>query len=138
MKSRSGAHLAAPPRGTETILMVEDDDGVRRLGCHVLEMLGYTVLCAESGHQALDLARDHKGKIDLVLTDVVMPEMSGREVERRLAEAGHAARVLFMSGYTDDAILQHGVLETGIAFLQKPFTPDTLGRKVREVLDTPS
>jgi PAS domain S-box-containing protein len=133
----SGAHAAAPARGTETILLVEDDDGVRRLGCHVLELLGYTVLCAESGDQALDLARDHKGKIDLVLTDVVMPEMSGREVERRLAEAGHAARVLFMSGYSDDAVLRHGVLETGVAFLQKPFTPAALGRKVREVLDTP-
>jgi signal transduction histidine kinase len=136
MKSHSGVHPAAP-KGTETILMIEDDDGVRRLGGRVLEMLGYTVLCAESGLQALDLARDHKGKIDLVLTDVVMPEMSGREVERRLAEAGHGARVLFMSGYTDDAILQHGVLESGVAFLQKPFTPATLGRKVREVLDTP-
>ncbi|MCM3876283.1 MAG: response regulator [Thermoanaerobaculia bacterium] len=100
-------------------------------------MLGYTVLSAESGHQALELARDHRGKIDLILTDVVMPEMSGREVERRLAEAGHTARVLFMSGYSDDAILQHGVLETGVAFLQKPFTPAALGRKVREVLDTP-
>jgi two-component system cell cycle sensor histidine kinase/response regulator CckA len=137
MKSLSGAYPAAQARGTETILMIEDDDGVRRLGCHVLESLGYTVLCAESGGQALDLVRDHKGKIDLVLTDVVMPEMSGREVERRLAEAGHAARVLFMSGYADDAILRHGVLETGVAFLQKPFTPDVLGRKVREVLDTP-
>jgi two-component system cell cycle sensor histidine kinase/response regulator CckA len=136
-KSRSGAHPAAPARGTETILMVEDDDGVRRLACHVLESLGYSVLCAESGGQALDLARDHRGKIDLVLTDVVMPEMSGREVERRLAEAGHAARVLFMSGYTDDAVLQHGVEETGVAFLQKPFTPGALARKVREVLDTP-
>jgi PAS domain S-box-containing protein len=135
MKSVSGAHRAAPARGTETILMVEDDDGVRRLACHVLELLGYTVLCAESGDQALDLARDHKGKIDLVLTDVVMPEMSGREVERRLAEAGHAARVLFMSGYSDDAVLRHGVLEAGVAFLQKPFTPAVLGRKVREVLD---
>ncbi len=137
MKMLSGSYPPASPRGTETILMVEDDDGVRRLGCQVLEKLGYTVLCAESGHQALDLARDHEGKIDLVLTDVVMPEMSGREVERRLAEAGHAARVLFMSGYSDDAILQHGVLETGVAFLQKPFTPDALGRKVREVLDAP-
>jgi CheY-like chemotaxis protein len=116
-------------------LMVEDDDGVRRLACHVLESLGYSVLCAESGGQALDLARDHRGKIDLVLTDVVMPEMSGREVERRLAEAGHAARVLFMSGYSDDAVLRHGVLETGVAFLQKPFTPLALARKVREVLD---
>lgn len=137
MKSLSGIYPAPATRGTETILMVEDDDGVRRLGCQVLEMLGYTVLCAESGHQALDLARDHAGKIDLVLTDVVMPEMSGREVERRLAEAGHAARVLFMSGYSDDAILQHGVQETGVAFLQKPFTPDSLGRKVREVMDAP-
>ncbi|HEX7669145.1 MAG TPA: PAS domain S-box protein, partial [Polyangiaceae bacterium] len=137
MRSRSGAHLAAPPNGTETILMVEDDGGVRRLGCRVLASLGYTVLCAESGRQALDLARDHKGKIDLVLTDVVMPEMSGREVARRLTEAGQVARVLFMSGYTDDTILQHGVLETGVAFLQKPFTPSALGRKVREVLDTP-
>jgi CheY-like chemotaxis protein len=129
MKSLSGVHPAAPPRGTEPILMVEDDDGVRRLACHVLELLGYTVLCAESGDQALDLARDHKGKIDLVLTDVVMPEMSGREVERRLAEAGHAARVLFMSGYSDDAILRHGVLETGVAFLQKSFTPGATGEK---------
>ncbi len=137
MSALSGNYTAAPPKGTETILMVEDDDGVRRLACHVLDSLGYTVLCAESGRQALDLARDHKGKIDLVLTDVVMPEMSGREVERRLAEAGHAARVLFMSGYSDDAILRHGVLETGVAFLQKPFTPGALGRKVREVLDTP-
>jgi two-component system, cell cycle sensor histidine kinase and response regulator CckA len=137
MKSVSGAHRAAPAGGTETILMVEDDDGVRRLACRVLELLGYTVLCAESGDQALDLARDHQGKIDLVLTDVVMPEMSGREVERRLAEAGHAARVLFMSGYSDDAVLRHGVLETGVAFLQKPFTPAALGRKIREVLDAP-
>jgi len=134
---RSGAHVAAPLKGTETILMVEDDDGVRRLACRVLESLGYTVLCAESGPEALDLARDHEGKIDLVLTDVVMPAMSGREVERRLVEAGHAARVLFMSGYTDDAVLKHGVLETGVAFLQKPFTPGALGRKVREVLNTP-
>ncbi len=137
IEARSRAHPAVPPRGTETILMVEDDDGVLGLGCRVLELLGYTVLCASSGRQALDLARDHKGKIDLVLTDVVMPEMSGREVERLLAEAGHAARVLFMSGYTDDAILKHGVLEIGVAFLQKPFTPDALGRKVREVLDAP-
>ncbi|MFI5120020.1 MAG: PAS domain S-box protein [Thermoanaerobaculia bacterium] len=137
IKSRSGAHLATPAKGTETILMVEDDAGVRRLGCNVLEMLGYTVLCAESGQQALDLAREHRGRIDLILTDVVMPEMSGPEVERRLAEAGRTARVLFMSGYADDTILQHGVLETGVAFLQKPFTPAALARKVREVLDVP-
>jgi len=136
-KARSGAHPAAQPTGTETILMVEDDDGVRNLACRVLTLLGYTVLCAESGDRALDLARDHKGTIDLVLTDVVMPEMSGREVERRLADAGHAARVLFMSGYTDDAVLQYGVQEAGVAFLQKPFTPGALARKVREVLDTP-
>ena len=136
-KSPSGLYRAVPPRGTETILMVEDDDGVRRLGSRVLELLGYTVMCAESGRKALDLARDHKGKIDLVLTDVVMPEMSGPEVKRRLAEAGHAARVLFMSGYSDDAIL-NGVLEIGVAFLQKPFTPGALGRKVREVLDAPA
>ena len=135
-KSRSGVY-PVPPRGTETILIVEDDDGVRRLACRALELLGYTVLSAESGRLALDLARDHKGKIDLVLTDVVMPEMSGREVERRLAGTGHAARVLFMSGYADDAVLRHGVLEAGVAFLQKPFTPDALARKVREVLDTP-
>ncbi len=135
--SRSGILPKVPPRGSETILIVEDDDGVRRLACRVLEVLGYTVLSAESGDQALELAREHKGKIDLVLTDVVMPEMSGREVERRLAEAGHVARFLFMSGYTNDAILHHGVLEAGVAFLQKPFTPGALGRKVRDVLDSP-
>ena len=136
MSSSSGLHSAVLAKGTETILMVEDDDGIRRLGRRVLEMLGYTVLSADSGHHALDLSRDYKGKIDLILTDVVMPEMSGREVERQLAEAGRDARVLFMSGYTDDAILQHGVLEPGVAFLQKPFTPGALGRKVREVLDS--
>ncbi|HEX7615042.1 MAG TPA: PAS domain S-box protein [Thermoanaerobaculia bacterium] len=136
--SLSGASRADLPRGTETILMVEDDDGVRRLACRVLEAFGYTVLSADSGRDALEIARDHEGRIDLVLTDVVMPEMSGRELERRLAEAGHAARVLFMSGYTDDAILHHGVLKSGVPFLQKPFTPGALGRKVREVLDTPN
>jgi two-component system, cell cycle sensor histidine kinase and response regulator CckA len=123
------------PRGAETILLVEDEPGVRRLSRSILEAQGYTVLEAASGDEALGVARSYAGEIHMVTTDVVMPGMSGRVLWDQLRLLRPAARVLFMSGYTDDAIAKHGVLEPGIAFLQKPFTPFSLAQKVREVLD---
>jgi PAS domain S-box-containing protein len=132
-----GERPALSPRGTETILLVEDESGVRRLSCTILEAQGYTVLEAASGDEALEIARSHAGEIHLLATDVVMPGMSGRVLWDRLRVLRRDPRVLFMSGYTDDAIARHGVLEPGIAFLQKPFTPFSLAQKVREVLDAP-
>jgi two-component system, cell cycle sensor histidine kinase and response regulator CckA len=126
------------PIGTETILLVEDEAGVRKLSLTVLEKKGYVVLEAASGDMALQVARSQIGPIHLVLTDVVMPGMSGRELWDRLRLLRPDSRVLFMSGYMDDAIARHGVLESGIAFLQKPFTPFGLAQKVRDVLDAPA
>jgi PAS domain S-box-containing protein len=130
--------LAAPlalPRGAETILVVEDEPAVRSLVRQVLERQGYHVLEVPDGESALDIASKHQGPIHLLLTDVVMPRMSGRIVADRFAAIRGDARILFVSGYTDDAIVHHGVLESGLQFLEKPFTPDALARKVREVLD---
>jgi two-component system cell cycle sensor histidine kinase/response regulator CckA len=123
-------------RGTETILLVEDEDSVRSLAAKVLRGLGYQVLEAKLGREALAVADNHAEQIDLLLTDVVMPEYSGSELSRRLAEHRPSIRVLFMSGYTDEAIIHHGVLAANINYLQKPFTPDVLAAKVREVLET--
>jgi DNA-binding response OmpR family regulator len=117
------------------VLVVEDDEMIRALVQKVLKGNGYTTLVAESGPAALRLAGQHDGRIHLLMTDVVMPGMNGREVAERLAPAHAGVKVLYLSGYTDDAIVHHGVLEPGIAFLQKPFTPAVLVRKVREVLD---
>jgi len=131
----------APPvsvRGTETVLLVEDDEMIRHLVPKVLKANGYTVLVAASGRDAERVSGQHEGPIHLLVTDVVMPGMNGREVAERLAAARAGLRVLYLSGYTDDAIVHHGVLEPGVAFLQKPFTPAVLGRKVREVLDSPA
>jgi CheY-like chemotaxis protein len=122
-------------RGTETILLVEDEAGVRSLSKLVLEANGYTLLEAGDGAQALALCQHYAGDIHLLLTDVVMPGMSGRELRDRLAAQRPDMRVLFVSGYTDDAIVHHGALDAGTPFLQKPFSPDDLARKVREVLD---
>ena len=126
---------AAPPRGSETVLLVEDEDGVRALAGYVLRDCGYEVLEARNGAEALRVAGGHTGQIELVVTDVVMPQMGGREVAERVAALHPEARVLFLSGYTDDAIVRHGILEEEVAFLQKPFTTAALARKVREVLD---
>jgi PAS domain S-box-containing protein len=120
--------------GTETILLAEDASGVRAVAQEILKRLGYTVLVANDGHSALQLARARTELIHLLITDVIMPEMSGRQLADRLKEQRPGLKVLFVSGYTDDAIVRHGMLEPGIAFLQKPFTPQTLARKVREVL----
>jgi len=103
----------------------------------VLERAGYRVLVAAGGAEALDLAERYAGPIHLLLTDVVMPGMNGRELMRRLAPLRPDLRVLYMSGYADEAVAQHGVLDPGTAFLQKPFTPGGLADKVRRVLDTP-
>ncbi len=126
------------PHGTETILLVEDEDAVRELAKTVLQSQGYAVLEATSAEEAEKLASGRRGKkIDLLLTDVVMPAMSGRELARRISAQTPQTRVLFMSGYTDNVIAQGGVLEAGVSFLQKPFSPRALAAKVREVLDTP-
>jgi PAS domain S-box-containing protein len=125
----------AVPRGSETILLVEDEDVVRGLARQILEQAGYDVLDARGGEEAIRLCRERRGPIDLLLTDVVMPETSGKEVAERLTRLRPMTRVLYMSGYTDDAIVHHGVLDSDVEFIQKPFTPSALARKVREVLD---
>jgi CheY-like chemotaxis protein len=128
-------HPAAAAGGTETILLVEDEEGVRELARDILRASGYTVLEARNGAEALLLFERHQGPLDMLLTDVVMPRMSGRELAERLAPLRPELSVLYMSGYTDDAVIRHGVLAAGTAFLQKPFTPAALVLRVRETLD---
>jgi CheY-like chemotaxis protein len=117
------------------VLVVEDAAAVRAVTRQVLERQGYTILEAPNGEAALERAATHHGPIHLLLTDVVMPVLSGRQLAERLAQLRPETRVLYTSGYTDDSIVRHGILESGIAYLQKPFTPDSLARKVRAVLD---
>jgi CheY-like chemotaxis protein len=126
---------AAPPRGTELVLVVEDEQSVRDLARAVLEECGYVVLEARDGARALDVCRDHPDPIHLLLTDVVMPGMSGSLLADRARALRPKMKILFMSGYTDDAIVHHGVLDEGTPFLQKPFSPDALALRVREVID---
>jgi CheY-like chemotaxis protein len=123
------------PRGSETLLLVEDDGAIRALAERVLLGCGYAVLCAPDGAAALDVAAGHGGAIDLLLTDVVMPRLGGGELVRRLAAVRPGLKVLFLSGYADDAVVRHGVLREGVPFLHKPFSAAALTRKVREVLD---
>jgi len=120
--------------GTETILLVEDEESVRQLVRDTLAAKGYQVLEAENGEAGMALAVEHKGAIDLVITDVVMPGMGGRELIKQLAGMRPKTKVLYLSGYTEDAIISEGTIERGVAFLQKPFTLQNLSRKVREVL----
>jgi len=124
--------------GSETILLVEDNDTVRRLFCEILRSRGYTVLEARNGADALEFTQRYHGPIDLLVTDVVMPEMGGCELARRLRDARPRMKVLYMSGYAADSIVHRGVLEEGAAFLPKPMKADTVRRKVREVLDAPA
>lgn len=131
------APIAESLRGHETILVVEDEEVVRNLACEILQMNGYTVLEAADANEALLKYEQHEGAIHLMITDVVMPSISGRELAEHLTPSRPEMKVLYMSGYTDDAIVHHGVLDAGTAFLQKPFTPDALARKAREILDAP-
>lgn len=124
-------------RGSETILLVEDEEAVRELAQILLAAEGYSVLVAEDAAQAERLCAQNAGKLDLLLTDVVMPGISGRELAKRIQARAPQVRVLYMSGYTDNVIASGGMLEPGIAFLQKPFTPAVLKQKIREVLETP-
>jgi CheY-like chemotaxis protein len=124
------------PRGTETLLLVEDEDGVRSLVCMVLQSIGYTVLEAREGEEALGVAGRHDGPLHLVVTDLILPRMGGRQLTEALTAARPGLKVLYLSGYTEDVTSRHGLLVPGVAFLQKPFTPSALARKVREVLDS--
>jgi PAS domain S-box-containing protein len=124
-------------RGSETILLVEDAEGVRTLARRVLTSNGYTVLVAARGSEALQLAQDYSEHIHLLLTDVIMPELSGWDLAQQMVKLRPGIKVLYMSGYTDEMIVHHGVLDEGIAYLQKPYTTDRLVERVREVLDPP-
>jgi CheY-like chemotaxis protein len=124
-----------PPGGKETILVVEDAPAVRAIIRQVLTRLGYQVLEAHDGESAIALSAKHRGSIDLLLTDVIMPRMGGRVLADQISKQRPGMRVLYVSGYTDDAIVRHGVLEPGVNYLEKPFTPDTLAKKVRGVLE---
>jgi two-component system, cell cycle sensor histidine kinase and response regulator CckA len=135
--STGTSSVLTPPRGTETVLLVEDEVGVRALTRLVLAEFGYMILEAADGNEANRVAAGHDGPIHLLISDVVMPGAGGRIVAENLMERHPELRVLFMSGYTDDAVIRHGVLREGVHFLQKPFTPLALALKVREVLDTP-
>jgi CheY-like chemotaxis protein len=137
-ESRAGAPSSEALRGSEVILVVEDAAAVRTVARQVLERFGYSVLEAPDGKTALYLAARYNGRIDLLMTDVVMPGMSGRILASRFTAMRPATRVLFASGYTDDAALHLGVLEKGVHYIQKPFTPEGLARKVRFVLDHPA
>ena len=137
----AGAHAdttpALPPHGKETVLVVEDEEGVRELVRDILEASGYKVLEAAHGAGALEIVERHAGPIHLLVSDVVMPEMSGRDLAQQLAVRCPDTKVLFMSGYTDHAVAHRGVLDPEMEFLQKPFTAATFTGKVRELLDAP-
>ena len=129
------AETARNLRGSETILLVEDDHQVRAVALTILRRGGYHVIEARHGAEAILRSERHPGTIHLLLTDVVMPQTSGPELAKRLAGSRPDMKVLCMSGYTDDSIVRHGVLDAHLAYLQKPITPDALTTRVREVLD---
>ena len=132
----NAAGMPMVAKGSETLLLVEDEDQVRRIVQEILEQQGYDVLAAANGEEALKLAELHGSKIHLLMTDVVMPQMSGRELAEELTTRQPKLKVLYMSGYTDDAIVRHGLLDASLSFIQKPFDAATAARKVREVLDS--
>jgi CheY-like chemotaxis protein len=130
------ADRAPIKRGSETVLLVEDEDMVRKLASELLEESGYIVLEANGGEEAINLGKAHTKPIDLLITDVVMPKLSGKEVADQLRAVHPETKVLFMSGYTDEAIVHHGIVDSGIDFIQKPFSERALAQKIRDVLDT--
>jgi DNA-binding NtrC family response regulator len=123
------------PRGWETILVVEDEESLLNLVAEILRDAGYNVMSAHGPKEALRLIAEHREPVHMILTDVVMPGMSGRELADLVIAGRPGTRVLYMSGYTDNAIVHHGVLDAGVTYIQKPFTPDALIKMVREVLD---
>ena len=127
--------LAPLPRGSETVLLVEDASWLRELIRQCLHGFGYTVLEAAHGEEAIRVAETHQGPIHLLVADLVLPGISGRRLAARIAALKPGLKLLYMSGYTAEAVVEHGVLDLGTPFLQKPFQPGTLARKVREVLD---
>ncbi|HVW83304.1 MAG TPA: response regulator, partial [Bryobacteraceae bacterium] len=126
---------SSTPNGKETILLVEDEDSVRTLAETILTRLGYNVLVADCGPAAVAIWEERRGRIDVLLTDVIMPQMSGGDLAHRLREVNPHLKVLFMSGYTDDILASHGVMAGETQLIQKPFTADALGKKLRDVLD---
>jgi len=121
--------------GSETILVVEDNEMTRNLACRILGRHGYTVLTAANGREALEMSGAHVGALHLLLTDVIMPDMNGKELFKQLQMGHPRLEVLFMSGYTSNVIAHHGVLEEGVQFIQKPFEVKALAAKVRQILD---
>jgi CheY-like chemotaxis protein len=123
-------------RGTETVLLVEDEAGVRSLARLILQRQGYTVLDAKNGEEAILLSQNFPGTIHIMVTDTVMPKMSGWQLSQRLSPTRPKMKVLFLSGYTDDAVVHHGIIDPDTPFLQKPFTSEALANKVRDLLDS--
>jgi CheY-like chemotaxis protein len=123
------------PKGTETVLLVEDDPTLRTLTRHILRGCGYTLLEASDGPDAVRVAEDHAGPIHLLLTDLVMPHLGGRQVAERVVAIKPGVKVLYCSGDAEDTAVRHGMLEKGTAFIQKPYFPAQLARKVRDLLD---
>jgi DNA-binding response OmpR family regulator len=130
------APAPATPHGSETILLIEDQAEVRQLVARILGRLGYTVLVAANATEAADLTREHDGRIDLVLSDVIMPDQMGPEIVASLRRDHPSLRVLFMSGYTDQALEGYGVSPEDLALIQKPFTIQGLAARLRQVLDS--
>ncbi|MBI4458968.1 MAG: response regulator, partial [Acidobacteria bacterium] len=126
---------ASSLKGEETVLVVEDEEMLRELTCEFLQDSGYTVLAAGNGAEAIEISKRRQGPIHLLVTDAVMPGMSGRELAQRLESQRPDMKVLYVSGYTDDVVLRNGLLQPGTAFLQKPFTQNALTHKVRAVLE---
>jgi two-component system cell cycle sensor histidine kinase/response regulator CckA len=129
--------VQTPTRGTETVLIVEDEKALRRAARRILSKAGYTVLEAADGAEALRVLEGHVGPLHLLLTDMILPGLNGREVAERISASRPGLKVLFSSGYTNDAVLRDGVLDASAHFLAKPYTAESLVRKVREVLDSP-
>jgi len=126
---------ADPPPATETVLVVENESAIRTLVQMALERHGYTVLAAESGADALRVSENHPGDIHLLITDVIIPDMNGPEISRQLAVSRPHLSTMFMSGYMDDALSDHGLRAGHVDFIQKPFSPRVLAQRVREILD---